>query len=219
MNSVRTPSKRVTKKARVSKNVNRVARVPRTGFMSRLATGFPEKLSIVHRYVTQVGSGWNSGTNIVYLNFSCNSLQAAFVANQPLYYDQLTALYGMYTVNKSRIKVTFPTIAAAAIAGVLVTDAGLAGTETIGFCSQQPSSRNALLTPTDRTVVYNSWSRLSAFGAPIGSSTSGLATNTYAPVETEFFSAFINTTLITPQTMIELEYETVWSDLKNIATS
>ena len=65
---------------------------------------------ITHKYTQTSSLQWTTpNANIVYWNFGVNCLYDPYLSvggTQPLYFDQLAAIYSHYTVMKSRIKVT-----------------------------------------------------------------------------------------------------------------
>ena len=108
--TVSTPVKRSrTKTATKRTSKKSFYAVPRP--LVQYKTGFPKQLAITHKYsqegrLTYIGPN----ANVQYYAFGVNCLYDPYLAlggGQPLYFDQLSAIYNHYTVMRSRIKVTF----------------------------------------------------------------------------------------------------------------
>ena len=107
--------------------------------------------------------------NIVYWNFGVNCLYDPYLSvggTQPLYFDQLAAIYSHYTVMKSRIKVTMiPNTVEPFVGGICVDDDSLLAVTELQVLAQQPSSVY-LTSQRDAEIVrlYHSWDATKAFG-------------------------------------------------------
>lgn len=109
-NGVSTPAKRAktsVSKSRTNRNRPFVASyIPRPLQLGK--TSLPLRLENTLRYADVVSLVTGAGGNQTHL-FSCNGLydpNITGIGHQPLYFDQLVALYKHYTVLSSKIKIT-----------------------------------------------------------------------------------------------------------------
>ena len=94
------------KYASLRKSARRYARIPRS-----ISTPFPRTRLVRHRYVENFTfpAAGAAGFPTLYV-FAANSVfdpNVTGIGHQPLYHDEMAALYQYYTVVGSRIKVTF----------------------------------------------------------------------------------------------------------------
>lgn len=199
--------------------------------MVQYASGFPKQLKITHRF-TQ--SNWLTYTgpnaNCVWFSYGVNCLYDPVLAiggAQPLYFDQLAAIYNHYTVLSSRIKVTIiPNRTEGFVAGILIDDDGTPSVTTLDSITQQPS---AVWSTSHRDVaamkLYKSWDAKSVFGPnPMDNDKlqGDVASN---PSEIQAFTLFarpidgttVNQTVY--EYMAEIEFDTVWNELKSMTGS
>lgn len=105
--------KKFAKKPKQKKFFQKPKQKQRTNVVNRpissLGLGFPKKVQMSHKYMGSVVLGSTAGSLATQV-FSCNGMYDPDITNighQPLYYDQMTALYNHYTVIGSRIDVKF----------------------------------------------------------------------------------------------------------------
>ena len=95
---------------------------------------------------------------------------ADFRGHQPLYFDQVAAIYQHYTVMKARMKVTIvPNTVDAYVSGILIDDDLTPAITTLDGMVEQPS---AVLRTSQRdaevVTIYKNWDVKSAFDQPVG---------------------------------------------------
>ena len=156
-----TPSK--TKKSKVAvakRSYKRFYPVPRP--LGQYSSGFPKQLAMTHRYsqnvqYTHVGPNANSQ----YANFGTNCLfdpWLTYGGHQPLYFDQVAAIYQHYTVMKARMKVTIvPNTVDAYVSGILIDDDLTPAITTLDGMVEQPS---AVLRPLSGTLRWSLSTRI-----------------------------------------------------------
>lgn len=100
----RVGAKRSVKRSKFTGKIGQLAKV-------RLGTGFPSRVATVHKFcnVANVTSGV-AGAFFAF-SYSCNglfspSLSLGIGGQQPMYFDQFTALYNHYAVTGARLKLT-----------------------------------------------------------------------------------------------------------------
>ena len=167
------PSK--TKKSKVAvakRSYKRFYPVPRP--LGQYSSGFPKQLAMTHRFsqnvqYTHVGPN----ANAQYANFGTNCLfdpWLTFGGHQPLYFDQVAAIYQHYTVMKARMKVTIvPNTVDAYVSGILIDDDLTPAITTLDGMVEQPS---AVFKTSQRdaevVTIYKNWDVKSAFDQPVG---------------------------------------------------
>lgn len=217
-----------SKKYNVKRKVQRKNVVPRT--MVTLGTGLPKKIMCKHKYQETVSITIPIGVVIQRYIFSANGMYDPNITgtgHQPLYFDQLSALYDHYCVIGSKIRVLFPPpIDSNLNVGILIDDDGgfpYASSDTV---AEQTQATRALVVPTLTRPTYLSrkWSAKKFFGGSILANTE-LQGNTVAnPAEQSYFGIFFQsqstpTAAYTYNFIVEIEYLAIWKELKDIASS
>ena len=165
--------------------------------------------------------------NIVYWNFGVNCLYDPYLSvggTQPLYFDQLAAIYSHYTVMKSRIKVTMIPNTVEPFRRHMCRRRFLAVTE-LQVLAQQPSSVY-LTSQRDAEIVhlYHSWDATKAFGPNPLDNDELRGCVSANPVETQAFMVFarpVNQAGVTTvfDIMVTIEFDTVWTELRTMTGS
>lgn len=191
--------------------------------------GFPLKLKFKHRYHEVIGLTSASGA-LSHAYFSVNSLydpNSSGTGHQPMYFDQVAALYNHYTVigSKITVKVTpqsdgavFPYKVVTFINDDTTVSTGSFGVQEIkGAKTKIISGHNAnVLTFT------NKWSAKRNWGNVLANESLGAASNAN-PSEQQFYFISLQTLDGTNNTSvwldINIEYITIWRELKEISES
>jgi len=214
----------------ITKNVSRVPRSLSTRRLpGKARTGFPERLVMKHKYT---GAFTLNGTTGMSVNsFKANGMfdpDTTSVGHQPLYYDQMTAIYDHYCVKSSKIKITFgqDTQLIASVVGIYLNDDSAVTPSSFTAASEQ---RNAVVTmmpklgttgPRTLKLSFNSKKMFGADGtsnptlaAAIGADPSELAEYTIFAQSADVTTSYQVTGLV------EIEYTAEWFELKDIAGS
>lgn len=229
--SVSTPAKR----AKLAKSSKRKPsfRIPRS--VGRSTTvGFPKQLTMKHRYVQVVNMQW-AGTNLPYYYiWSTNGMydpDITGVGHQPMYFDQLTAIYNHYTVHSSKITVDFTCQAAtgnllATTCGIYIEDDTTVNPANVGdFCEQSSAVYGQCLPPTANVLrITKKWSAKQAFGGNTMDNDNLQGTVSANPFEQQAFIVFArgNDNSMIAQAItahVTIEYTATWDELKNIGGS
>jgi len=200
--------------------------------MGKLGLGFPKKLLITHRYVEPNLPLITSGSGALsYYTWSCNSLydpNVTGIGHQPMYFDQLSALYDHYVVIGSRIKIIVTpanNLQPNAIVGAFVNDdSNVTGTTGSLLENSLVKWRNIPNASTQATVFNLKWSAKKYFGGSIMSDPSLRGTSTSSPTEQSMFTVFLDSTYAGGSAAnynisAVIEYITVWKELREIASS
>lgn len=193
--------------------------------------GFPKKLTMTHRYVEAVTVTSTSGGAANY-QFSANSLfdpNVSSTGHQPMYFDQLAALYDHYVVIGSKIRLrVMPTVsnhvAMYCNLGVyddssfISNDPTISSEQTqVGFPRLIPAASNNAIQLTAK------WSAKKMFGGSVLSNNELKGTGTTSPSEQSVYTFNLRTAdqVTTTAVYVEaiIEYIAVWKELKDIAAS
>lgn len=216
-------SARTSKKARSRFGIPRSLRLPTN-------SGFPKQLKIRHRYHTTVTSTSVAGAPAVYL-FSCNGLfdpDISSTGHQPMYFDQVAALYNHYNVISSKITVKFaPGSATVNVIGIYIEDDTTVTPTSADAMCEQPSGVSSLLLagagPSEVVTLTKKWSAQSAFGASPLQNDNLQGSSGANPSEQQYFTIFqADSQLTNASTVIfsvMLEYDAIWDELKNLTQS
>jgi len=222
---------RVVKKVIAQNRLRRFAPIT----LSRTPTGFPNQLRFTHRYAETVTRQSTTGTINQYV-WSANGLYDPNITgtgHQPLYFDQLTAVYNHYTVLRSKISIqVVPKIA----------DATCNSMTCVVY--QSDSASAVLGTPENgKEMPWASWTQISTLSNTFGPQNKlGLSFNAFKvfgsralsdselrgtissnPTEQSYFIFLFRdsegvancTAIIT----VTIEYEAVWTEPKQIVSS
>lgn len=191
--------------------------------------GFPPTIKFKHKYRAHVTT---SGSGLQSYQFRCNGMydpDSTGVGSQPLYFDQLAAVYNHYTVISSHIKVTSipaPNTTEDAYRIILFLNDGNAITpatsEAIAEQTSAVSTVCSSLNPST-SVLERSWSLARAFGGRV--SESRFTGNAGAdPSEQTIYNIVVQAmdggvSSVAVYHDVEIEYTAVWSELKDIPGS
>lgn len=201
---------------------------PRTSVT--LGKGFPKRLTFTHKYdehfdLTSTGGIIN---NFVY---SCNSLydpNVTSTGHQPIYFDQLTALYDHYTVIGAKATFTVTPLTANAtgfwIGAYVDDDANTAVVTGISTLAEQTTAKVVQVAPNANNTyrLTLKWSAKKVFGGSILGNNRLQGTAIASPTENQNFvisvQGFGNTD-VTVKVKAHIEYIAVWKELREVAQS
>lgn len=221
-----------TRRGPVGKNVltkrpkMRRSLIPNAVPMGRYA--FPPRLENVMRYQATITLECDGSGN-TYYQFRCNNLYDPDVAiggQQPLYYDQLTPVYNHWTVTKSKMKVHVlnePTVNAQSspcFVTLFIDDDDTP--PAAGGRNERGSAISYMIGRNDSDpghTIY--WNGQYAFGGNLIDNAELQGTAGAGPAETQVFNINITGAVgqATFKLYVDMEFTTVWSELKSIAGS
>jgi len=163
--------------------------------------------------------------------FSCNGLfdpNITGTGRQPMYFDQLSALYNHYTVLRSRISVTWASNVAyqSPLNCTLYieddTDSGPSA--AADQAAERPTARTKMFVPTANgtCVLYNSWDAAKTFGPNPQGNSQLIGTSSANPSEQSYFTIVTFGPALDSATLsirVRIEYDVVWDELTTIAAS
>lgn len=192
--------------------------------------GFPKKLMMTHKYSEVIVPTCSSGALSTY-TFSCNSLydpNVTSTGHQPMYFDQLTALYDHYTVigAVAIFKVTHlvPSNYSARV-GCFINDDSTVTPSTMDALCENSLSRHRLLAAGQTTPVTFTmkWSAKKTFGGSILANDNLQGSASASPTEQSMFTLMLQPTdSITTSSFVvdvSIKYTAIWDELKDIASS
>jgi len=191
---------------------------------------FPKQLFNTLTYTETISMSIVAG--IGKATFSANGLYAPGLSGalQPLYFDQLMAIYNHYTVLRSRIKFQLmgPVSGATALAsyGIVTVykDDDLTTASNAVEASSRPEAKWVPFAfPTAiTTTVWNSYDAVKTYGGTPMSNDNLQGTSTANPTEALYYSAQVwdNSGATYPMYYyVNIEYDVVWDELKTIPAS
>lgn len=207
------PSYTVTKRKKRTKSS-----IPQPRF------GFPLMLKLRHRYVDQVALSSTAGSLNVQ-KFSANSLYDPDITgggHQPMYFDNLMAIYDHYTVVKSKItvKLVLTTTTATSPSYVcLHTDDDSSGPSTFLACCEQSSAISKVIPQncTDPIYLTATWDARKYFGGDPLSNDNLQGSASASPTEQSVYHITFQTGAagtVTASALVEIEYTAVYDELK-----
>lgn len=232
--------KKTTKKpvANYAKNRNKIYRIPNTKMLGKNLTnvvvglGFPKKLTMTHRYAQTIQITSTTGT-MENERWSCNSLNDPYQSGggqQPLYYDQVSALYDHYTVIGS--KATFKVMNVSETTGLIGCgcfindDTTVVPTTLAGMIEQSLNAKPPAYIANNASnpvTIVAKWSAKKTFGGSILGNDELKGTPTTNPTEQSYFNFYVQAldgvSTVSVRVMVLVEYTAVWRELKDIARS
>ena len=195
-----------------------------------LGLGFPKKVKEIHKYaeIVTVSTGASGSTDGVY-TFSANGMYDPNITgtgHQPMYFDQLGALYNHYCVVSSKISVKVVPIQGgpAMVVALYVNDDTTVTPNIYGQIENSNCSfKNVPFNNQDTIVLNQKWSAAKYFGKNPLSNTELQGTTAANPTEQSYYTFTLNSsataTAASVQVLFYLEYTAVWKELKDIASS
>lgn len=226
-NAVSTPAKRQKQVSAVVKR-KRKPIAPTIVRMGRQP--FAKQLFCTLRYVESFSTTMSLGVGGKY-QFSCNGMfdpNITGTGHQPMYFDQLMAIYDHYTVLRSRVSFQPVTGVVAAgrnlIAGAYIED------DTTGA----RSATSAIESPDGRGYAWNinvsapppiklAWSGFKTFGGDVQADDQLQGTASANPTEQSYFTLTCDSYDLADSDpvkwLVRIEYDAVFDELKTIADS
>lgn len=205
------------------------AKVTRNRTNVPLGLGFPKKMTMTHKYTQTVLMTSTTGV-MQNLNWSCNGLFNPFITgtgHQPMYFDQMGALYNHYTVIGSSCKFKLVPSSGSQLAmvvGAYVNDdtTSQLAINTIG--EQSTGTRILIGADSDKNyTIRKKWSAKKWFGGSVLANNDLEGTTVGNPNEQSYYSFFLQaadaTDTVSIWVDVEISYIAVWAELKDIAGS
>lgn len=184
---------------------------------------FPKQLTNTVRYVDWLTFSFTSGLG-TYV-FSANGLydpNTTGTGHQPLYFDQLAAVYNHYTVLKSRIKVTFNTIIPFMLSIKCDDDATPPSATYVAL--ETPNTKGGLYYApgTGLPVLRESYDAEKVFGKGVMAQEDLQGSSGANPLDGQFYQIQVYEPQLTTgsmQLLVEIDYDVVWSEMTTTGPS
>lgn len=210
------------------KAMRKIATRPQRSIVT-MGKGFPKKMEFTHTYDELVKLTSSVGVANVY-RVSCNGIfdpNITGTGHQPLYFDQLTALYDHYVVIGSKIEYTIiPDVSAVAFKlGCFVNDDTTSASFLPEALAEQPTGKFALCAhdPTKPIKRTLKWSAKKNFGKGVLANTELQGTASANPTEQSYFELTMQpadaTTTMSVFVNFKVTYIVIWKELKDVAQS
>lgn len=187
---------------------------------------FPKLYKNTHTYWENLAIQTSIGTGLASYLFSCNGLfdpNITGTGHQPMYFDQMTAIYDHYNVVSAKITWyianadNYPTLCMFGIdddASPALSNAAIGG--------ERPGSQTRILTQYTPVVFTQYWSRLTAFGKNRDADPELQGTSSANPTETQNFWILLYDNAVGNKTYnvtVKIEYLAEWSEFASIGLS
>lgn len=159
--------------------------------------------------------------------YSCNGMfqpKTGGGGHQPVYFDQMTAIYDHYTVFRAQIRIEFlPNSTFFSLAGYIDDDTSVVSSVTHAW--EQTTGKGGIYPnfAVKPMVINLSWNARDYFGGDIFDNDNLQGTAAANPTEQSYFTVCArptdNTTTGTVAVRIRIIYEAVWDELTTIAQS
>lgn len=192
--------------------------------------GIPQKLLMKHRYCDNFAISTLAAGAMNIIQFTCNNLFDPLQTgsgHQPMYYDQIAALYNHWCVIGSKITVRISPAAAnqvPAVVGLYVEDDATI-TPTLFGCLENAQATHKVLSfnANNPITLSKKWSAKKVFGKGVLANTDLQGTASVGPVERSYFTIFVDSSAAVTATSfnldIQMEFIVVWKELTAIGTS
>jgi len=209
----------------------RKAKLRPTLSRARFLTGFPDQLTMTHRYCESGVSVTSTLGVMGHYLFRANGMfdpNATGSGHQPLYFDQLTAIYNHWHVIGSRIKVVGITADSntATFSWALWQNDDTSTTPSDIFAVAEQSKGVLKMQPAQVTATPQfatlGWSAKKTFGGSTLADSELQGTVAADPTEQSFFQITVQTHGGVTAAMlfnVEIEYIAVWTEVKDISSS
>lgn len=198
-----------------------------------MGLGFPKRVQMTHKYndIIRVNTGVAGQTGSY--NFRCNSLfdpNQTATGHQPMYFDQLAAIYDHYTVIGAKINLrifkadtTGAGVYTNAVVGCYINDDSSLVSTNINTLCEHTQNRTRVVSLDKPAFFTLKWSAKKTFGGSILGNDNLQGTATTNPTEESYFTLFYNSELQTQQVAldvyVDLTFITIWDELRDIAGS
>lgn len=211
-----TTTTTVTKKASGKKP--NFGQAPRAAIYKALryrGSGFPEMMTQKLKYAEAIRHTVTAG--FLQYVFSANGLFDPNITgsgHQPLYFDQLMAIYNHYAVISSHIKITPYTGATIDLVKAVYVDDDASGTTTATTVWERPGVRVSANPPSSTPIPsYDCyWKASNAFGKDVMSNDNLQGTATANPAEQSYFINVLFDPAAGTTTNVDFLYE-IWYDV------
>lgn len=193
--------------------------------------GFPKRMVMTHKYCDQIKINTAALGAFYAYSFSTNGMydpNSTGIGHQPMYFDQMTAIYNHYTVIGSQIIIRATKTDAqpdvATTVGAYINDDGTVVPTTLSALLEQSNAKHRILHGNKPTTTFKmKWSAKKTFAGSILGNDNLIGTSAANPTESQAFTFFLDSsagvTVTTVTLDVEIRYIAVWTELKDIESS
>lgn len=195
-----------------------------------LGKGFPKKMLMTHKYMETFLLTSTSGVFNTY-HFCANGMgdpNLSGVGHQPMFHDQMAALYNHYVVIAS--KITYKVMNAASNTGLIgvvafINDDTSVTPTSINAMMEQSSATKGFITygSSDPVTLMNKWSAKKTFGGSVLANNDLKAVAGSNPTEQSVYTFAVqcldNATTVAVYVEAIIEYVAIWIELKDMERS
>jgi len=198
--------------------------------MVTLGTGFPKKITFTHKYMDNDSLAATAGS-FAKLNYSCNGIydpNVSGVGHQPMYFDQMTALYDAYCVIGSKIEIKVlpgsSTQTASAVGVFINNDTSTSASTFVGANENSLSHYKYLcIGNNEPKTLTHTWSAKKYFGKSPLANSELQGTSTTNPLEQSFYTIYLQALDLSSSVSaffeVSITYIVVWKSLKDLSGS
>lgn len=196
-----------------------------------MGQGFPKMLKITHKYAENVTLTSTTGITQAY-RYKANGMydpNATGGGHQPMFFDQIGAIYQHFTVVGSKITVKFIPTASSSVpqhVGININDdsTGVQGIAVDTLAEQATTNcTNIAYTPEKPVILTQTWSAKKHFGGSVLGNANLIGTINNDPGELSFFTIYNcacdGATTVACYLIVEIEYTAIWRELKDFNSS
>lgn len=223
----RTTKRKVQTKARKGHNKGGV----RNKAIVTAGLGFPKKMMMTHRYDEIITLVSTTGV-MTAVNFAANGMYDPNITgtgHQPLYFDQMGAIYDHYCVIGSKVEFTVIPATNSTVPikfAAFVNDDTSTTPNTPEAISEESLAKSILLLPQNSTVPHKrtlKWSARKMFGKGVLANTSLQGTTSANPSELSVYTFVLQAadaaSTVTAYIDVRVTYIAIWKELADIGQS
>lgn len=229
----RAKRKRSFKTKRAVKRRRLRGRTVKNRTLVQSGLGFPKKMMVTHRYAHVGTTATGVSGALAVLNFRANSMfdpDQTFLGHQPMYFDQMSALYNHWVVIGSKITITMSQMGSGAtdrfpsVVGIYLNDDTVTPGNTVAILENSFTRRSAFtMNAGDTKTITCKYSAKKVFGGSILGNPNLQGTATTNPAEESFFTLFMDSTsgvtTVNFQYVVRIDYIAIWTELKDLNLS
>lgn len=193
------------------------------GRFPRRSLGFPEKLSIRHKYVEHLQLSSGSGIQATH-QYRANGMydpDYTTLGHYPMYFNNCKAIYDHYTVWESYIKVTFVCRRESepAVCNIYLNDDATVMPGNMNALVEQSSSVSGICTSDQPLILIKKFNARRVYGGSVLANDNLQGTPTTDPAELSFYTISIAGADLLADVVVcakvEIVYSAIWDELKD----
>lgn len=226
---VYAPQGSVLKKRKTTSTAVTKPKVPRPYSFGKIV-GFPRQLNVKLRYFEPISLASDTGSLATY-SFRANGLydpNHTGTGHQPMYYDQLVALYNHWVVTGSKITLRVSTNSSATACGTFVVylndDSTITSSDIVGMAEQATAKSGMIgMVQNDHASTFvSTYSAEKVFGPNPVSNSNLRGAASSDPAEESYYALGWQASVLGASNVfvnVEIEYQVTFFELKDITKS